>query len=50
LSDSRGTGPSFLDGYGKGYNNPVDMDYWDDDGSEKFARIWERAAAGPVSE
>ena len=48
LSDRRGTGPSFLDGHGPGYNRPVDQDYWDDDGSKAFARAWERAANGPV--
>ncbi|MCZ6679245.1 MAG: mandelate racemase/muconate lactonizing enzyme family protein [Candidatus Poribacteria bacterium] len=50
LSDSRGTGPSFVDGHGAGYNQPVDLYDWDDDGSERFAEIWERTAAGPVSD
>jgi hypothetical protein len=49
LSDHRGNGPSFVDGYGAGYNHPVDLEYWDDDGSPQFAEMWERTAAGPVS-
>lgn len=49
LSDYRNTGPSFVDGNGPGYNQPVDLDYWDDDGSAQFAAMWERTAAGPVS-
>jgi hypothetical protein len=43
LSDYRGTGPSFLDGYGAGYNHPVDLDYWDDDGSAAFTAAWNDA-------
>ncbi len=31
------------------YDQPVDMDYWDDDGSRDFALAWERTASGPVS-
>jgi hypothetical protein len=50
MSDYRGTGPSFVDGYGTGYNHPVDLDYWDDDGSKAFVRAWERTATGPTSE
>ena len=49
LGDGQGMGPSFVDGCGPGYNQPVDMDYWDDDGSAEFADMWERTAAGPVS-
>jgi hypothetical protein len=49
LSDGQGTGPSFVDGYGPGYNQPVDLYYWDDDGSAAFAEMWERTAAGTVS-
>ena len=40
------TGPSFVDGYGPGYNHPVDMDYWDDDGSAAFSRAWEGTEGG----
>lgn len=47
--DRLGTGPSFMDGHGPGYNHPVDMDYWDDDDSAEFADMWERTAAGPVN-
>ncbi|MBI1925179.1 hypothetical protein HYR99_13135 [Candidatus Poribacteria bacterium] len=50
LSDSKGTGPSFVNGYGAGYNQPVDLDFWDDDGSAKFAEMWERTAGGPVGD
>ena len=49
LLDHLGTGPSFLDGYGPGYNRPVDMDYLDDDSTPEFSNLWERTAEGPVS-
>ena len=49
LSDRLSTGPGFLDGYGPGYTLPVDMDYLEDDRSEDFAEIWERAARGPTT-
>jgi hypothetical protein len=48
LSDYRGNGPSFVDGCGAGYNHPVDLDFWDDDGSTQFAATWERTATGPT--
>ena len=44
VGDSLGTGPSFIDGHGPGYNHPVDMYFWDDDGSAEFAQAWERTA------
>ena len=44
------TGPIFLVGFGPGYDHPVDLDYWDEDGSPKFADMWERTAKGPVPE
>jgi L-alanine-DL-glutamate epimerase-like enolase superfamily enzyme len=50
LSDAQGTGPGFLDGFGAGYDRPVDLDYEDDDGSTRFAALWERTASGPVTE
>ena len=37
-------------GVGEGYNRPVDHDFWYDDGSERFAGLWARTAAGPVFE
>jgi L-alanine-DL-glutamate epimerase-like enolase superfamily enzyme len=49
LSDAQGAGPGFIDGFGPGYNHPVDLDYCDDDGSPRFAALWERTASGPVS-
>lgn len=39
-----------LPGMGEGYDHPVDTDYWLDDGSERFARLWEATAAGHVIE
>ena len=50
LNDHWGTGPSHLSGYGMGYNKPVDMDYWDDDGSQQFADLWQRTAGSPATE
>ena len=35
-----------LDAFGGGYDQPVDMDYWDDDGSQAFADLWERTRGG----
>ena len=49
LEDRSASSPSFMDAYGGGYDQPVDMDYWDDDGSKEFADLWDRASAGPVS-
>ena len=49
LRDRPGADPAYLGAYGGGYDQPVDMDYWDDDGSTEFASIWERTASGPVS-
>ena len=49
LSDGFGKGASFVDGFGPGYNHPVDLDYLDDDGSREFAELWGRTAKGPVS-
>ena len=49
LSDRNGTGPSHVNGFGPGYNQPVDQDYLDDDGSKDFAELWERTAGGPIS-
>lgn len=37
-------------GHGEGYNLPLDQDYWYDDGSERFARLWEQAGKGLVVE
>lgn len=51
LSDHTGRGPSFLEGHGPGgYNQPVDQDYWDDDGSTQFATMWEHTESGPVTD
>ena len=44
VGDGLGTGPSFIDGHGPGYNHPVDMYFWDDDGSAAFAEAWEHTA------
>ena len=38
-----------LDAFGGGYDQPVDMDYWDDDGSQEFADLWERTPEGTIS-
>jgi len=35
-------------GLGEGYDRLVDQDFWYDDGSQQFAGLWERSAAGPV--
>ena len=37
-------------GLGEGYDLNADQDYWYDDGSERFAALWERTADGPVLE
>jgi L-alanine-DL-glutamate epimerase-like enolase superfamily enzyme len=49
LKDQLGTGPSFLPGYGPGYNLPVDQDFWEDSGTTDFEDAWDRTAAGPTS-
>jgi L-alanine-DL-glutamate epimerase-like enolase superfamily enzyme len=49
LKDREGSDPSIMGAYGGGYNQPVDLDYWDDDGSTEFSTMWERTAAGTVS-
>jgi L-alanine-DL-glutamate epimerase-like enolase superfamily enzyme len=35
-------------GVGEGYDRLVDQDFWPDDGSGKWAGLWERSAEGPV--
>jgi L-alanine-DL-glutamate epimerase-like enolase superfamily enzyme len=42
--------PSEVAGVGEGYTNLVDHAYWYDDGSERFAGLWEQSAEGPVFE
>ena len=37
-------------GYGEGYNLPLDQDYWYDDGSGRFARLWDQTGKGLVVE
>jgi hypothetical protein len=49
LRDRPGTDPAYLGAFGGGYDQPVDMDYWDDDGSAEFAGLWDSTASGPVS-
>ena len=41
---------SMLAGVGEGYNLPVDQDSFFDDGSERFAALWERTGEGLVTE
>jgi hypothetical protein len=48
LKDELGTGPSFLPGYGPGYNLPIDQDFWEDDDTTGFEDAWEKTAEGPV--
>lgn len=43
------TTPQHIDGYGPGYNYPVDLDFWYDDGSEEFKTWWDKAVDGPVT-
>lgn len=51
--DKPGPGLSFWDG-GKfpgpvpGYANPVDTDFWDEDGTAEFDKLWKQAEAGPT--
>ena len=42
-------GSDLLDAFGGGYEQPVDMDYWDDDGSQGFADLWGRTPEGTIS-
>jgi L-alanine-DL-glutamate epimerase-like enolase superfamily enzyme len=42
--------PGVLAGIGEGYDRLVDQDFWYDDGSGRFAELWEQTAAGPVVE
>jgi L-alanine-DL-glutamate epimerase-like enolase superfamily enzyme len=35
---------------GEGYDLPIDYDFWYDDGSERFARLWEQTGYGVVIE
>ena len=46
LRDRSGAAPAHLGAFGGGYDQPVDMDYWDDDGTAEFARLWELTASG----
>jgi len=39
-----------LAGVGEGYDLLVDQDYWYDDGSARFAELWERTNGGVVTE
>ena len=41
---------SMLAGVGEGYDLPVDQDSFFDDGSERFAALWERTGEGLVTE
>ena len=42
-------GSDVLDAFGGGYDQPVDMNYWDDDGSQGFADLWKRTPEGTTS-
>lgn len=37
-------------GVGEGYDRPVDQDFWRDDGSAEFDKLWKKTEAGPVME
>jgi L-alanine-DL-glutamate epimerase-like enolase superfamily enzyme len=37
-------------GVGEGYDQQADQDFWHDDGSEKFAAVWEQTSEGAVFE
>ena len=50
LNDHRESGPSYLPGYGPGYNHPVDQDYWEDDGTKEFQEVWDRTANGVTTQ
>jgi D-galactarolactone cycloisomerase len=39
-----------IPGVGEGYNQRADQDFWHDDGSEKFAALWEQTADRAVFE
>lgn len=46
LRDRSGVAPARLGAFGGGYDQPVDMDFWGDDGSAEFARLWDLTASG----
>jgi L-alanine-DL-glutamate epimerase-like enolase superfamily enzyme len=46
LRDRAGGTSAHLGAFGGGYDQPVDMDYWDDDGSAEFARLWDLTESG----
>jgi L-alanine-DL-glutamate epimerase-like enolase superfamily enzyme len=46
LRDRSGVAPAHLGAFGGGYDQPVDMDFWNDDGTAEFARLWDLTASG----
>ena len=48
LSRSSDLDPTMVAGVGQGYDRLVDQDFWHDDGSAEFARLWEETSAGSV--
>ena len=46
LRDRSGVAPAHLGAFSGGYDQPVDMDFWGDDGSAEFARLWDLTASG----
>ena len=40
--------PGNVPGPTPGYGNPVVTDFWDEEGSEKFAEVWKRTESGPT--
>jgi hypothetical protein len=46
LRDRSGVASAHLGAFGGGYDQPVDMDFWGDDGSAEFARLWDLTASG----
>ena len=46
LRDRSGVAPAHLGAFGGGYDQPVDMDCWGDDGSAEFACLWDLTASG----
>jgi L-alanine-DL-glutamate epimerase-like enolase superfamily enzyme len=48
LSRSSHINPTMVAGVGQGYDRLVDQDFWYDDGSQDFAKLWEETVAGAV--
>ena len=44
LSRSPHIDPTLVAGVGQGYDRSVDQDFWHDDGSAEFAKLWEETA------